>query len=48
MSHDPQGEPNGLTSEQFSRALKARSIQLTTYRQLIARQGLEAMRRPAG
>jgi hypothetical protein len=48
MSNNRQGEFNGLTSEQFNRALEARSIQLITYRQLIAKQGLVAMRRPAG
>jgi predicted glycoside hydrolase/deacetylase ChbG (UPF0249 family) len=48
MSKNRQGELNGLTSERFSRAIEARSIQLITYRQLIVRRGLEAMRRPAG
>jgi hypothetical protein len=30
------------------RALKARNVVLTTYRELIAKHGLTAMRRPAG
>lgn len=48
MSKNRQGELDALTSRRFTEALKARSIQLTTYRELIAKEGLKAMRRPAG
>jgi hypothetical protein len=48
MSKNRQGELDALTSHRFTRALKARNIQLITYRELIGRQGLEAMRRPTG
>ncbi len=48
MSKNRQGELNALTSAQFRDAVKARKIQLLTYRQLIAMQGLQSMRRPAG
>jgi len=47
MSKNRQGELDALTSPRFTRALRARSIQLITYRDLIGRQGLQAMRRPA-
>ena len=47
MSKNRQGELDALTSRRFSRALKARNVQLITFRDLISRQGLEAMRRPA-
>jgi hypothetical protein len=47
MSKNRQGELNALTSHRFTRALKARNVQLITFRDLIGRQGLEAMRRPA-
>jgi hypothetical protein len=48
MSKHRQGELDALTSPRFTEALKARNIQLITYRQLIDMQGLHAMRRPAG
>ena len=48
MSRNRQGELTALTSPRFSAALKARNIQLLTYRQLIGMQGLQAMRRPEG
>ena len=48
MSKNRQGELNALTSRRFSDALKARNVQLLTYRQLISMQGLQSMRRPAG
>jgi len=35
-----------LTSQRFSAALKARNVVLVTYRDLIARDGLQSMRRP--
>ena len=47
MSKNRQGELDALTSRRFSRALKARNVQVITFRDLISRQGLEAMRRPA-
>jgi len=37
-----------LTSDRFAGAVKARNVVLTTYRELITKQGLKAMRRPAG
>jgi predicted glycoside hydrolase/deacetylase ChbG (UPF0249 family) len=46
MSKNRQGELDALTSHRFTRALTARNVQLITYRELIGRQGLEAMRRP--
>jgi len=48
MSKNRQGELDALTSERFTRAVKARNVVLITYRELIAKQGLKAMRRPAG
>jgi hypothetical protein len=39
---------DALTSRRFSDTLKSRNIQLLTYRQLIAMQGLQSMHRPAG
>jgi len=48
MSKNRQGELDALTSTRFTEALKARNVQLLTYRELIAIEGLEAMRRPAG
>ena len=48
MSKNRQGELDALTSARFSEALKARNIRLLTYRQLIAIQGLQSMRRPEG
>ena len=46
MSKNRQGELDALTSPRFSAALKARNVQLLTYRQLIEMQGLKSMRRP--
>jgi hypothetical protein len=43
-----QGELDALTSQRFTGALKARNVQVMTYRGLVAREGLKAMRRPAG
>ncbi len=48
MSKNRQGELDALTSARFRDALKAHNIQLLTYRQLIAMQGLQSMRRPQG
>ena len=48
MSKNRQGELDALVSAEFRNAVKARNIQLITYRQLIAMQGLKSMRRPAG
>ncbi|HXN76770.1 MAG TPA: ChbG/HpnK family deacetylase [Gemmatimonadaceae bacterium] len=48
MSKNRQGELDALTSQRFRDALKAHNIQLLTYRQLIAMQGLRSMRRPQG
>ena len=48
MSKNRQGELDALTSARFRDALKARNIQLITYRQLIEMQGLKEMRRPVG
>ena len=48
MSKNRQGELDALTSDRFTGAVKARNVVLTTYRELIAKQGLKAMRRPAG
>jgi len=47
MSKNRQGELDALTSPRFREALKARNVQLLTYRQLIEMQGLKSMRRPA-
>jgi hypothetical protein len=48
MSKNRQGELDALTSPRFSEAIKARNVHLLTYRQLIAIQGLQSMRRPEG
>ena len=48
MSKNRQGELDALTSPRFRDALKARNVHLLTYRQLIAIQGLQSMRRPEG
>jgi predicted glycoside hydrolase/deacetylase ChbG (UPF0249 family) len=48
MSKNRQGELDALTSQRFRDALKARDVQLITYRQLIDMQGLKSMRRPVG
>src|SRR5207249_12123221 len=47
MSKKRQGELDALTSQRFAGAVKARNVRLITYRELIAKQGLKAMRRPA-
>jgi hypothetical protein len=46
MSKNRQGELDAVTSQRFRDALKARHIELLTYRQVIAMQGLQSMRRP--
>ena len=46
MSKNRQGELTALTSPRFSAALKARNVVLVTYRDVIAREGLQSMRRP--
>jgi predicted glycoside hydrolase/deacetylase ChbG (UPF0249 family) len=46
MSKNRQGELTALTSQRFSAALKARHVVLLTYRDLIAKDGLQSMRRP--
>jgi len=46
MSKNRQGELTALTSPRFTAALKARNVELLTYRDLIAREGLKSMRRP--
>ncbi|MGH7700099.1 MAG: hypothetical protein ACREMJ_06225 [Gemmatimonadales bacterium] len=48
MSKHRQGELDALTSTRFTEALEASNVSLTTYRELIAKHGLTAMRRPAG
>jgi hypothetical protein len=48
MSKNRQGELDALTSSRFKDALAARNVHLLTYRQLIAIQGLQSMRRPEG
>ena len=48
MSKNRQGELDALTSPRFRDALKAHNVRLLTYRQLIAIQGLQSMRRPEG
>jgi chitin disaccharide deacetylase len=48
MSKNRQGELDALTSSRFRDALTARNVRLLTYRQLIAIQGLQSMRRPEG
>jgi predicted glycoside hydrolase/deacetylase ChbG (UPF0249 family) len=48
MSKNRQGELDALTSQRFTGALKARNVVLITYRELITKHGLKAMRRPAG
>jgi hypothetical protein len=48
MSKNRQGELDALMSQRFRDALKARNIQLLTYRQLIVMQGLNSMRKPEG
>lgn len=48
MSKNRQGELDALTSQRFSKAVKAHNVQLITYRQLIGMQGLKSMERPRG
>src|SRR3989475_7222350 len=48
MSQNRQGELDALTSQRFTGALKARNVVLITYRDVITKHGLKAMRRPAG
>ena len=48
MSKNRQGELNALTSPRFRESLEARHVKLITYRDLIAMQGLEAMKQPGG
>jgi predicted glycoside hydrolase/deacetylase ChbG (UPF0249 family) len=48
MSKNRQGELDALTSQRFAGALKARNVVLITYRDVITKHGLKAMRRPAG
>ena len=48
MSRNRQGELNAITSQRFRDAVKARNVRLLTYRELIAIQGLQSMRRPEG
>lgn len=48
MSRNRQGELDALMSPRFSEAIKARNVELLTYRQLIAMQGLKSMQRPRG
>jgi chitin disaccharide deacetylase len=47
MSKNRQGELDAVISQRFRDAVKAHHVQLLTYRQLIAMQGLQSMRRPA-
>ena len=47
MSKNRQGELTALTSQRFRDVLKARNVQLITYRQLIEMKGLKGMKRPA-
>jgi predicted glycoside hydrolase/deacetylase ChbG (UPF0249 family) len=46
MSKNRQGELDALTSTRFRDAVKARNVQLITYRRLIEMQGLKSMKRP--
>jgi hypothetical protein len=48
MSKNRQGELDALTSQRFAGAVKARNVVLITYRDVITKHGLKAMRRPAG
>ena len=48
MSKNRQGELDAVTSQRFRDALKAHNVQLLTYREVIAMQGLQSMRRPEG
>src|SRR5205814_5246114 len=46
MSKNRQRELTALTSQRFSAALKGHNVVLLTYRDVIAREGLQSMRRP--
>lgn len=46
MSKHRQGELNALTSREFSRAIRNKSVELVTFRKLIEEVGLENMRAP--
>lgn len=46
MSKNRQGELDALTSNRFAAAVKARSVVLLTFRDVIAKEGLKSMRRP--
>lgn len=48
MSEHRQGELNAVTSRRFREATERRHVTLMTFRQLIEKQGLQAMRRPGG
>lgn len=48
MSKNRQGELDALTSPRFREALRARGVELVTYRELIEKLGLQTMRRPEG
>jgi predicted glycoside hydrolase/deacetylase ChbG (UPF0249 family) len=48
MSKNRQGELDAVTSQRFRDAVKAHNIKLLTYRQVIAMEGLQSMRRPRG
>ena len=48
MSKNRQGELDAVTSQRFKDAVKAHNIKLLTYRQVIAMEGLQSMRRPGG
>ena len=47
-SNNRQEELDAFTSSRFRDALAPRNVHLLTYRQLIAIQGLQSMRRPEG
>ena len=47
MSANRQGELEAVVSKRFADAVAVRHIRLLTYRELVAREGLNAMRRPA-
>jgi predicted glycoside hydrolase/deacetylase ChbG (UPF0249 family) len=46
MSKNRQGELTALTSPRFAAALQARKVVLLSYRDVITKEGLKAMRRP--
>ena len=46
MSKNRQGELNAVTSQRFRDAVKTRGVHLLTYREVIAQEGLQSMRRP--